>query len=138
MARSTKKLKRLVDVFRDLETVERARVSELAQEMAEHRTAQDDILRSLENPSTINGLFTALLTSRVGRLERRIQQLSREHEIVLKRYSQAAARRRAAAGLLARAQGEDDRKIEQNELESLLEFQGAIAAQGRGKSLGSS
>ncbi|HVZ04421.1 hypothetical protein [Hyphomicrobium sp.] len=138
MAKSAKKLQRLVDVFHDLETVERVRVSELTQEIAEHRATQDDIFRSLENPSTINGLFTALLSSRIGRLERRIQQLSREHEIVLKRYSQAAARRRAATELLASAQAEEDRKLEQAELESLLEFQEAIAAQGRGKSLGPS
>jgi hypothetical protein len=134
MAKPTAKLQRLVDVFHDLETVERVRVTELTQEMAEHRAAQDDILRSLENPSTINGLFTALLSNRVGRLERRIQQLSREHEIALKRYSEAAARCRSASELLARARGEEDRKLEQNELEALLEFQEAVAAQGRGKS----
>jgi hypothetical protein len=134
MARATKKLRRLVDVFHDLETVERVRVSELTQEMTSLRTAQDDILRSLENPSTINGLFTALLSSRVGRLERRIQQLSREHEIALKRYAEAAARGRSATRLLAEARGEEDRKREQAELEALLEFQESVAAQGRGKS----
>ena len=135
MASATKKLRRLVDVFHDRETVERIRVSELAQEMASLRTAQDDILRSLENPSTINDLFTALLSSRVGRIERRIQQLSREHEIALKRYAQAAARGRSATRLLAEARGEEDRKREQAELEALLEFQESVAAQGRGKSL---
>ena len=134
MARATKKLRRLVDVFHDLETVERVRVSELTQEMTSLRTAQDDILRSLENPSTINGLFTALLSSRVGRLDRRIQQLSREHEIALKRYAEAAARGRSATRLLAEARGEEDRKREQAELEALLEFQESVAAQGRGKS----
>lgn len=134
MARATKKLRRLVDVFHDLETVERVRVSELTQEMTSLRTAQDDILRSLENPSTINGLFTALLSSRVGRLERRIQQLSREHEIALKRYAEAAARGRSATRLLAEARGEEDRKRELAELEALLEFQESVAAQGRGKS----
>lgn len=134
MARATKKLRRLVDVFHDLETVERVRVSELTQEMTSLRTAQDDILRSLENPSTINGLFTALLSSRVGRLERRIQQLSREHEIALKRYAEAAARGRSATRLLVEARGEEDRKREQAELEALLEFQESVAAQGRGKS----
>jgi hypothetical protein len=36
--------------------------------------------------------------------------------------------------LLAKARGEEDRKFEQAELEALLEFQGAVAAQGRGKS----
>lgn len=138
MASSTKKLRRLVDVFHDLETVERVRVSELTQEMASLRTAQEDILRSLENPSTINGLFTALLSSRVGRLERRIQQLSREHEIALKRYAEAAARGRSATRLLAEARGEEDRKREQADLEALLEFQESVAAQGRGKSSRSS
>jgi hypothetical protein len=91
-------------------------------------------LRSLENPSTINGLFTALLSNRVGRLERRIQQLSREHEIARKRYSEAAARRRSASELLAQTREEAGRKFEQNQLEALLEFQEAVAAQGRGKS----
>lgn len=138
MASATKKLRRLVDVFHDLETVERVRVSELTQEMASLRTAQEDILRSLENPSTINGLFTALLSSRVGRLERRIQQLSREHEIALKRYAEAAARGRSATRLLAEARGEEDRKREQADLEALLEFQESVAAQGRGKSSRSS
>lgn len=138
MARTTTKLHRLVSVFHDLETVERVRVGELTQEMAEHRAAQDDILRSLENPSVINGLFTALLSNRVGRLERRIQQLSREHEIALKRYSEAAARCRSASELLAKAREEEGRKSEQNQLEALLEFQEAVAAQGRGKSTRSS
>jgi len=134
MAKPTKKLQRLVDVFQDLETLERVRVGELTQEMATHRAAQEDILRSLENPAPIHGLFTALLSNRVGRLERRIQKLAREHKLSLKRYSEAAARTRSAADLLAKAQGEEDRKSEQLELENLLEFQGAITAQGRGKS----
>jgi hypothetical protein len=134
MASATKKLRRLADVFHDLETVERVRVSELMREIASLRATQDDILRSLENPSTINGLFTALLSSRVGRLERRIQQLSREHEIALKKYTEAAARGRSANRLLAEARGEEARKREQAELEALLEFQESVAAQGRGKS----
>ena len=75
MASETKKLRRLADVFHDLETVERVRVSDLTQEIASLRVAQDDILRSLESPSTINGLFTALLSSRIGRLERRLSLL---------------------------------------------------------------
>ena len=134
MASATKKLRRLAEVFHDLETVERVRVSDLTQEIATLRAAQDDILRSLESPSTINGLFTALLSNRVGRLERRIHQLSREHEIALKRYAEAAARGRSAGRLLADAKGEEARKREQMELEALLEFQEAVAAQGRGKS----
>ncbi|AGK59362.1 hypothetical protein HYPDE_38463 [Hyphomicrobium denitrificans 1NES1] len=134
MASAIKKLRRLADVFHDLETVERVRVSELTREIASLRATQDDILRSLENPSTINGLFTALLSSRVGRLERRIQQLSREREIALKRYAEAAARGRSAGRLLAEARGEEARKREQAELEALLEFKESVAAQGRGKS----
>jgi hypothetical protein len=134
MASQTKKLGRIADVFHDLETVERVRVSDLTQEIASLRAAQDDIFRSLESPSPVNGLFTALLSSRVGRLERRIQQLSREHEIALKRYAEAAARGRNADRLLAEAKGEDARKREQAELEALLEFQEAVGAQVRGKS----
>ncbi|HEY8194723.1 MAG TPA: hypothetical protein VIF13_06715 [Hyphomicrobium sp.] len=134
MARSTKKLRRLVDVFQDLETVERVRVGELTQEMNALRTTQEDILRSLDDPSSPSGLFEALLSSRVGRIERRLQLLAREHEIALKRYVEAAARGRSAVQLLAKARGEEDRKFEQAELEALLEFQGAVAAQGRGKS----
>jgi len=137
MASTSKKLRRLADLFHDLETVERVRVSDLTQEIATLRAAQDDILRSLESPSAMNGLFTALLSSRVGRLERRIQQLSREHEIALKRYAEAAARGRSAGRLLADAKGDEARKREQAELEALLEFQEAVAAQGRGKSSGS-
>jgi hypothetical protein len=138
MVRSAQKLRRLVDVFHDLETIERVRVSELAQEMGALRSSQEDILRSLENPSPISGLFTALLSNRVGRLERRIQQLSREHELALKRYSQAAGRRQSATQLFANALGEENRKREQLELEALLEFQESVAAQGRGKSPSSS
>lgn len=134
MASATKKLRRLADVFQDLETVERVRVSDLTREIESLRAAQDDILRSLESPSAINGLFIALLSNRVGRLERRIQQLSREHEIALQRYAEAAARGRSANRLLAEARGEDARRREQAELEALLEFHEAVAAQGRGKS----
>jgi len=47
MARASKKLRRLADVFQDLETVERAKVGELTREMNELRTAQDEILASL-------------------------------------------------------------------------------------------
>lgn len=138
MARTAKKLRRLADVFHDLETVERARVGVLTQEMNGLRDARDDILRSLENPSAINGLFTALFSSRIARIERQLQRLSQDHEAALERYAEAAARGRSADRLYRDARAEDDRKMEQADLESLLEFQQGKAAQGRGKSPGSS
>jgi hypothetical protein len=57
---------------------------------------------------------------------------------VLARYAAAAARTRAANSLLADVRAEESRKAEQRELEALLEFQQATAAQGRGKSTRSS
>jgi hypothetical protein len=134
MARTTKKLRRLADVFHDLETVERAKVGELTRELDTLRTAQEEILESLANPTALHGPFAALLSSRVGSLERRMQRLGAEREVALRRYTEAAARERSAAELLAKAQGEEARKIEQRELETLMEFQEAAAAQGRCKS----
>ena len=138
MARTAKKLKRLADVFHDLETVERARVGALTQEMNGLRDARDELFRSLENPSPVNALFTALLSSRVVRIERQLKRVSLEHEVALKRYAEAAARGRSADQLFRDARAEEDRKSEQADLESLLEFQQGNAAQGRGKSAGSS
>jgi hypothetical protein len=138
MARTAHKLRRLADVFHDLETVERARVGELTQEMNTLHEAQDDIFRRLDEPSSLHGPFMALMSSRIGRIERRLQRLAREHEIALKRYTEAAARGRSAAQLLADAVAEETRKREQKDLEFLLEFQEAVAAQGRGKTPGSS
>lgn len=134
MARTAKKLRRLADVFHDLETVERARVGALTQDMNALREARDDIQRSMENPSVVNGLFMSLLSSRVGRIERHLERLSHEHEAALKRFGEAAARSRSADRLFRDARAEDDRKLEQAELESLLEFHQGSAAQGRCKS----
>jgi hypothetical protein len=138
MARTTQKLRRLTGVFHDLETVERARVGELAQEMTALREAQEEIFRRLDEPSSLHGPFMALMSSHIGRLDRRLQRVAREHEIALKRYTEAAARGRSARQLLADAVAEETRKREQRDLEALLEFQEAIAAQGRGKSPSSS
>ena len=129
-----RKLRRLVDVFHDLETVERAKVGELTREMNELRTAQDEILASLAKPTAFHGQFVALLSGRVGSLERRLQRLAGEREIALRQYAEAARRKRSAAELLAKARAEEARKFEQAELEALLEFQEATAAQGRCKS----
>ena len=134
MARASKKLRRLADVFQDLETVERAKVGELTREMNELRTAQDEILASLAEPTAFHGQFVALLSGRVGSLERRLQRLAGEREIALRQYTEAARRKRSAGELLAKARAEEARKFEQAELEALLEFQEATAAQGRCKS----
>jgi hypothetical protein len=134
MARTAKKLRRLADVFHDLETVERAKVGELTRELDTLRTAQEEILDSLANATSSCGPFAALLSSRVGRLERHMQRLSAEREMALRRYTEAAARERSASELLAKVQGEEARKLEQRELESLMEFQEASTAQGRCKS----
>lgn len=137
MARSPKKLRRLVEIFRGLETIERARVGELTREMAQLRAAQDNILKRLENPFALDDPFLGLLSGRVGSLEQRLQRLGQERELALKRYGEASARRRSAAELFAEARGEEERQNERNELEALLEFQDASAAQGRCKSPGS-
>jgi len=137
MARFAKKLLRLVGVFHDLETIERAKVGELTREMAELRTAQDNILKRLEHPFALDDPFLGLLSGRVGSLEQRLQRLGQERELALKRYGVAAARRRSAAELYSEAQGEEARQNERSELEALLEFQDASAAQGRCKSRGS-
>jgi hypothetical protein len=134
MARSAKKLRRLVGVFQDLETVERARVAELVRDMDELRGARDEILESIADPSPMHTPFVPLLSGRIGGIERRLQRLSREHEAALGRYMQAAARVKGSTELLIEAQGIEARKREQGDLEALLEFQEAAAAQGRCKS----
>lgn len=134
MARSSKKVRRLVDVFHDLETTERARIGELTRQLSELRSSQEEIIATLANPSAVHEPFLALMSRSLGNIQRRLQRLSIEREAVLVRYAQAAARTRAAASLLADVRAEEGRKTEQRELEALLEFQQATAAQGRGKS----
>jgi hypothetical protein len=134
MARASKKLRRLADVFQDLETIEMAKVGELTREINALRTTQDEIFASLAEPTAFHGQFVALLSGRVGRLERRLQRLAGEREIALRQYAEAARRKRSAAELLAKARAEEARKFEQTELEALMEFQEATAAQGRCKS----
>lgn len=134
MARASEKLRRLADVFQDLETIERARVGELTRDINALRAAQNEILDSLAEPTALHGQFVGLLSGRVGSLERRLQRLTAEREIVLRQYAEAARRKHSATELLAKARAEEARKREQAELEALLEFQEATAAQGRCKS----
>jgi hypothetical protein len=123
MARTSKRLRRLADVFHDLETVERAKVGELTRELEALRVSQEEILDSLAKPTALHGQFTALLSDRIGSIERRMQRLAAEREVALRRYTEAAARGRSAAELLAKVQAEEARKLEQGEFESLMEFQ---------------
>jgi hypothetical protein len=134
MAKTSKKLRRLANVFHDLETVERAKVGELTQAINALRTSQDEILASLADPTAFYGQFAALLSGQVGSLERRMQRHAGEREIALRRYREAAGRAHSADTMLAKARAEEDRAREQADLEALLEFQDAAAAQGRGKS----
>lgn len=134
MARSSKKVRRLVDVFHDLEITERARVGELTRQMSDLRSSQEEIIATLANPSAVHEPFLALMSRSLGNIQRRLQRLSNEHQAVLARYVAAAARTRAATSLLADVRAEEYRNAEQRELEALLEFQQATAAQGRGKS----
>jgi hypothetical protein len=137
MARSSKKIRRLVDLFHDLETAERAKVGELARQIGDLRTSQDALLASLAEPSAQTEPFLALMSRSIGSMERRLQGLSKEHEAAIARYTQAAARSHGAATLLSEVRSEEQRKFEQKELEALLEFQQSIALQGRCKSKGS-
>ncbi|WP_045837581.1 hypothetical protein [Hyphomicrobium sp. 99] len=138
MARSSKKVSRLVDVFHDLETTERARISEITRQMDELRISQNDLIATLANPSAVHEPFLQLMSRSLGNIQRRLQRLSKEHEMALNRYVEATKRTRGAAALLADVRAEEARKAEQRDLEALLEFQQATAAQGRGKSTRSS
>jgi hypothetical protein len=134
MVSTPKKLRRLVGVLHNLELVERAKVSELTREIAELRAAQQEILESLEEPTAFHGRFIGLLSGRVGSLERRLQKLSKEREIALQQYADAARRQRSAADMLADARTNEAREQEQKELKMLLESRQASALQARGKS----
>jgi hypothetical protein len=134
MASTPKKLHRLVGVLHNLELVERAKVSELTREIAELRAAQQEILESLEEPTAFHGCFIGLLSGRVGSLERRLQKLSKEREVALQQYADAARRQRSAADMLADARANEAREQEQKELKMLLESRQASALQARGKS----
>ncbi len=137
MARSSKKILRLVELFHDLETTERAKVGELARQMNELRAAQEELLAKISNPTVQTEPFLPLMSRSVGNMDRRLQRIAVDHNAAVQRYTQAAARTQGATELLSRARTEEDRKAEQKALEALLEFQQAIAAQGRGKSAGS-
>jgi uncharacterized protein YhaN len=134
MARSSGKIRRLVDLFHDIETTERAKVGELARQMEELRAAQDGLLERLSNPTAETEPFLPLMSRSVGNMDRRLQRIAKEHEAAVRRYAQAAGRTHGASTLLADVRAEEDRKAEQKDLEALLEFQQSIAAQGRCKS----
>lgn len=134
MARSSGKIRRLVDLFHDIETTERAKVGELARQMDELRAAQDGLLERLSNPTAETEPFLPLMSRSVGNMDRRLQRIAKEHEAAVRRYAQAAGRTHGASTLLADVRAEEDRKAEQKDLEALLEFQQSIAAQGRCKS----
>ncbi|MBS0269509.1 MAG: hypothetical protein JSS54_11080 [Proteobacteria bacterium] len=138
MARSSKKVRRLVDVFHDLETAERARISEITRQMDELRISQDNLIATLANPSAVHEPFLALMSRSLGNIQRRQQRLAKEREMALDRYLEATKRTRGATELLADVRAEEARRNEQRDLEALLEFQQAAAAQGRGKSTRSS
>jgi hypothetical protein len=136
MASSSKKLGRIAGVFHDLGTLERARIADLARQIEALRDRQDAIFRQLEQPTSFHGPFMALMSGRIGRIEREITKLSLERDVALRAYTTLSSREKTARRLAADARGEEDRKAEQRDLESLLEFQQS-AAQGRGKSKGS-
>jgi len=138
MARSSKKVRRLVDVFHDLETSERARISEITRQMDELLISQDNLIATLANPSAVHEPFLALMSRSLGNIQRRHQRLAKEREMALARYLEATKRTRGATELLADVRAEEARRNEQKDLEALLEFQQATAAQGRGKSTRSS
>ncbi|HML27983.1 MAG TPA: hypothetical protein PKE16_03930 [Hyphomicrobium sp.] len=134
MARSSSKIRRLVDLFHDIETTERAKVGDLARQMNELRAAQDGLLERLGNPTSETEPFLPLMSRSVGNMDRRLQRLAKEHEAAVRRYAEAAGRTHGASTLLADVRAEEDRKAEQKDLEALIEFQQSIAAQGRCKS----
>lgn len=137
MARTAKKIRRLVELFRDLETTERANVGELTRQINELQSAQDELLARLANPTAETEPFLPLMSRSIGNMDRRLQRLARDREAAVRRYTQAAGRTHGASTLLADVRSEEDRKIEQKDLEALLEFQQSLAAQGRCKSPGS-
>lgn len=137
MARSSKKIRRLVELFHDLETTERATVGALARRIDELRVAQSELLASLAAPSEQAEPFLPLMSRSVGSMERRLQRLSQEHEAAVRRYVQATARTHGATALLADVRSDEARRSDQKDLEALLEFQQSSALQGRCKSTGS-
>jgi hypothetical protein len=137
MARSSKKIQRLVGLFRDLETTERAKVGELTSQISELQAAQEELLSRLAEPTSEVEPFLPLMSRSVGNMHRRMQRLEREREVAVKRYAQAAGRTHGASTLLSDVKADEDRKAEQKALEALLEFQQSVIAQGRCKSSGS-
>jgi hypothetical protein len=138
MARSSKNIRRLVDLFHDLETTERAKVSELARQLTELRAAQEELLGSLANPSPRTEPFLGLISRSIGNMDRRLQRLRADHEDAVRQYTRAAGRTQGAAERLSAVRAEENCKAEQKDLEALLEFQQGIAAQVRCKSRSSS
>ncbi|MES1179843.1 MAG: hypothetical protein ABUL43_01475, partial [Hyphomicrobium sp.] len=112
MARSSKKIGRLVELFHNLETAERAKVGELTRQMSELRSSQVQILESLADPSPTQDAFLPLMSRTIGNIERRLQRLSKEHETAVRRYAEAAARSRGARLLLDDVRTEEARKTE--------------------------
>jgi hypothetical protein len=138
MARSSDKIRRLVGLFRNLETTERAKVAELTLQIADLQTAQEELLANLANPTADTEPFLPLMSRSVGNMHRRMQRLERDREAAVRRYTQAAGRTHGASALLSDVRAEEDRKAEQKDLEALLEFQQSVIAQGRCKSSRSS
>ncbi|MES1179803.1 MAG: hypothetical protein ABUL43_01265, partial [Hyphomicrobium sp.] len=118
----------------DLETTERAKVAELGRQMSELRSAQQDLLERIGNPTPEAEPLLPLISRSIGNMDRRLQRLINDHEAAVRRYSQAAARTHGATTMLADVRAEESRKAEQKDLEALIEFQQSTGAQGRGKS----
>lgn len=131
-------MRRLVGLFQDLETAERAKVAALTRQINEVQTAQEELLSRLAEPTPETEPFLGLMSRSVGNMDRRLQRLAKEQEFAIQRYAQAAGRTQGAAGLLADVRAEEARKNEQKSLEALLEFRQSSVAQGRGKSHGGS
>jgi hypothetical protein len=134
MARSSKKIRRLVDLFHDMETTERAKVADLGRQISDLRTAQEELLSRLAEPTPQSEPFLPLISRSIGNMDRRLQRLSKEHEDAVRRYAQAAGRTQGARELFSDVRAIENRKSEQKDLEALLEFQQSTNAQGRGKS----
>ena len=126
--------RRTLKVLGNLELVERVRLAEANRALDACAAEQRALLESLGSETAFDGHFIDMIASRVGRLVRQEQQLKMVRRDAQVRLTHAAVRTRVADGIAQEAAREEERRLEQTELQAIIDGAIAAIAQGRGKS----
>ncbi len=134
MASRLTRVKRTLKVLGNLELIERVRLTEVNRAIDVCTAEQKSLLESLGSETAFDGQFIDMIANRVGKLVRQEQQLKKVRADAEVRLTNAAVRTRVADGIAQEAAREEERRLEQDELQAIVDGVLAAIAQGRGKS----